>query len=228
MSEPRVALVIGGAQRVGRAIVESLRAHHFDVFFTYRSDRPGDPFFSSPRALRLDLASPDCAARLLENFRTRSDRLDLLVHCASRYEPDPTDARAMFRINHDAPVEITRALAPHLQNAGGCVVNMLDILAERPLTGYATYCASKAALWNATLSLARELAPRARVNGIAPGVVDWPPDMPDDAKNAYLARVPLARAGTPDDVARLARFLALDAPYITGQVIRLDGGRSLV
>ncbi len=104
---------------------------------------------------------------------------------------------------------------------------MLDLLAERPMPGYLSYCASKAGLWNLTLGLARELAPQVRVNGIAPGVVEWPADLPEDKREQYLRRVPLGRAGTPGDVAEAVRFLVAGANYITGQIIRLDGGRSI-
>ena len=228
MKVPPVALVIGGAKRVGRAIVEELRGRGFRVLFTYRTHRASDAWLNDPDAIQADLMEPDVASRLQKSLIEKSDRLDVLVNCASLYAADPTDGTAMFRTNYEAPVEIARAFAEQLSQSRGCVINMLDILAERPMPGYSTYCASKAALWNATLSLARELAPDVRVNGIAPGVVDWPADLPQAARDAYLKRVPLACAGTPQDVAKLVHFLAVDGTYITGQVIRLDGGRSIV
>ena len=117
--------------------------------------------------------------------------------------------------------------APLLRTAKGRVINMVDLLAERPWPQYMAYCASKAALANLTLSLARELAPEVTVNGIAPGVVEWPADYPEAEKEKYLKRVPLGRAGTPQDVANLVHFLATEGSYITGQIIRLDGGRSI-
>jgi pteridine reductase len=104
---------------------------------------------------------------------------------------------------------------------------MLDILAEKPMASHAVYCASKAALWNLTMSLARELAPDVTVNGIAPGVVEWPADYPQAEREKYLRRVPLGRAGTPEEVARAVLFLCAPGGYVTGQVLRLDGGRSL-
>jgi pteridine reductase len=104
---------------------------------------------------------------------------------------------------------------------------MVDLLAERPWPEYLAYCASKAALWNLTLGLARELAPEVTVNGIAPGVVEWPDDYPEAERAKYLKRVPLARAGTPEDVANVVQFLVTGGQYVTGQVIRLDGGRSI-
>jgi len=104
---------------------------------------------------------------------------------------------------------------------------MVDLLAERPWPQYLAYCASKAGLWNLTLGLARAMAPEVTVNGIAPGVVAWPDDYPQEEREKYLRRVPLGRAGDATDVARLVYFLATDGSYITGQVIRLDGGRSI-
>ena len=104
---------------------------------------------------------------------------------------------------------------------------MVDLLAEKPWPRYLAYCASKAALSNLTLGLARELAPEVTVNGIAPGVVEWPADMPESERGQYLQHVPLRRPGTPQDVANLVEFLITRGTYITGQILRLDGGRSL-
>ena len=109
----------------------------------------------------------------------------------------------------------------------GHVVNMIDLLVERPWPEYLAYCASKAALASLTLGLARELAPEVTVNGISPGVVEWPKDMPEFEKEKYLKRVPLGRAGAGEDVANLVHFLCTEGSYITGQIIRLDGGRSI-
>jgi pteridine reductase len=114
-----------------------------------------------------------------------------------------------------------------LRKNHGHVVNMIDLLAERPWPQFLAYCASKAALGNLTLGLARELAPQVTVNGIAPGVVQWPDDYPKQEREKYLQRVPLARSGTPEDVAELVHYLVTGGSYITGQIIRLDGGRSI-
>jgi pteridine reductase len=159
----------------------------------------------------------------------------VLVNNASLFLPDdgpvgPTALlqRRLFEVNAFAPALIMSALAPALQTARGCVVNFLDLLTERPLPGHSAYCASKAALQISTLAFARKLAPHVRVNGIAPGVIDWPEHMPESERAAYLKRVPLGRAGTPTDAAEMVHWLATAAPYVTGQVIRLDGGRSLI
>jgi pteridine reductase len=135
--------------------------------------------------------------------------------------------RRLMAIHYESPLLLAQAFEALLRQARGHVVNMVDLLAERPWPQYMPYCASKAALANLTLSLARELAPDVTVNGIAPGVVEWPPDYPEAEKQKYLKRVPLSRAGTPQDVANLVHFLATGGSYITGQIIRLDGGRSI-
>jgi pteridine reductase len=136
-------------------------------------------------------------------------------------------SRRLMAIHYEAPLLLAQAFSDRLRASKGHIVNMVDLLAEKPWPKYVPYCASKAALWNLTLSLARELAPEVTVNGIAPGVVNWPEDFPEGEKEKYLAKVPLRRAGTPTDVASLVHYLCTEGNYITGQVIRLDVGRSI-
>ena len=242
MPQPRVALVTGGAKRVGRAIVERLAAGGFDVAFTYlgseaeaadlRSQLESRGTTALP--IKADLTHAQRATDTIgKAFAGRFDRIDVLVNSASLYEPAPLDttdlaqARRMMCIHFESPLLLCQAFAPLLRRSRGHVVNMLDLLAERPWPQYLAYCASKAALWNLTLSLARELAPDVTVNGIAPGVVAWPDDYPQSEREKYLKRVPLARPGTPTDVAELVHFLVTKGTYLTGQIIRLDGGRML-
>jgi pteridine reductase len=236
-----LALVTGGAQRVGRAMVESLIERGFRVLFTYHRNASAAKELAAgvaddrAIALPLDLSQTNLALDAIQSQIAARGQggLSLLVNNASYYATDE-QARAgntlfdFMRVNCHSPQRLTEALSEPLQRAGGSVVNMLDILAQRPMTAYSRYCASKAAFWNVTLAHAKQFAPRVRVNGIAPGVVDWPPDMPETERAKYLSRVPLGRAGTPADVAELVCFLALRGTYITGQVIALDGGRSLV
>lgn len=182
--------------------------------------------------MEVDLANVERYEGALRSAIDRLGRLDVLVNNASMYEPDPPSpdrafSQRLFKINHDAPVQLIEWFAADLRKSRGHVVNMLDILAERPWPAYSTYCATKAALWNRTLSFARMLAPDVTVNGIAPGVVAWPADYPEAERQKYLQRVPLARPGSPADVANLVQFLVTEGTYITGQVIRLDGGRSI-
>jgi len=236
-----VALVTGGARRVGRQIAISLAEAGFDVAITFNKSASDaaetlDSIQQTGTAafgLRADLtdcdSAPHIAASVIETF----GRLDVLVNNASIYEPggikEAKDGQLadMWAIHYRSPLLLCRSVEKQLRKSRGHIVNMLDVLAEKPMPSHAVYCASKAALWNLTLSLARELAPNVTVNGIAPGVVDWPADYPKADRTKYLRRVPLGRAGTPLDVANAVVFFCTKAPYVTGQVLRLDGGRSL-
>jgi pteridine reductase len=233
----KVALVTGGAKRVGRAIVERLAAAGYRVVLTYlSSQREADGLCArfDALAIRADLTDPTVAIdQITSALKPFADRVDVLVNNASLYEPsalgqtDLLQMRRLMAIHYESPLLLTRALAPMLRAAKGHVINMVDLLAERPWPQYLAYSASKAALANLTLGLARELAPDVTVNGIAPGVVEWPEGYPDVEKQRYLKRVPLQRPGTPQDVAELVHFLVTSGSYLTGQILRLDGGRSI-
>jgi pteridine reductase len=239
-NQTRVALITGGAIRVGRAIALGLADAGFDIAVTYlKNAQPAKELAAEIEgksrrciAIHADLVDPVGGVEAINAQLTASfQRLDVLVNNASLYERDnPDDAsqgRRLWAIHVESPLLLCRRFGPMLKSAGGSVVNMVDLLAERPMPGYLSYCASKAALRNLTLGLARDLAPDVRVNGIAPGVVEWPVDLPAEKREEYLRRVPLARAGTPEDVADTVKFLATGANYITGQILRLDGGRSI-
>jgi pteridine reductase len=243
------ALVSGGARRVGLAIARAFEARGFDLVLTYnRSEEEARAAAAelgrdgaSVRLERLDLddlsAVESAGARLAASL----PRLDVLVHNASVYGPSPLamlsaeEVMKYYRVHAAGPLLLTRALALLLeaspQTGGGAVVAMLDLHATgRPRKGFSAYSMSKAALAEMVRSLARDLAPRVRVNGVAPGVVAWPEkgvEADEGAQRAYLARVPLARAGAPEEAAEVVRWLAMDATYVTGQVLRVDGGRSL-
>lgn len=235
-----IALITGAARRVGRAVALHLAEHGFDVAFTYRSSEREamelrDLVVLRGRralAIQADLAClPQAAETIGAHMGAFGSRLDLLVNNASLYLcddlDDPTQMARLWSIHVEAPLLLAHRLRQPLAAGGGCIINMVDLLASRPMKGYLRYCSSKAGLVSLTLGLARELAPAVRVNGIAPGVVEWPDDFPESEKASYLQRVPLARVGTPEDVANLVRFLATDGSYITGQIIGLDGGRAL-
>ena len=233
----RVALVTGGPKRVGRAIVEKLSAQGFAVAFTYNTS--ADEADSLAKringcAIAADLSRPEEAVEhIRKSFAEFADRLDILVNNASAYLPGrlrDTDMKLMqtvAAIHVQSPLLLAKSFEKFLRASRGHIVNMIDLLAERPWPEYLIYCASKAALLNLTMGLARELAPEVTVNGVAPGVVEWPPGYPEAEKEKYLKRVPLGRAGTPQDVANLVHFLCTAGSYITGQIIRLDGGRSI-
>ncbi len=226
---PKVALVTGAGVRVGAAIARHLGRHGWQVAGHYLRHRPR----GLAAALQADLSTPDGPDALAAAFRARFGRLDLLVNGAAGFDERPladTDAAAwdaQLDLNARAPLLLTRALAPLLRRAGGSVVNVADVggglVAWR---GFAAYCASKAALVRITECLALELAPRVRVNAVAPGTVLWPEHYPAARRRALAARIPLGRAGTPEDVAAAVRFLA-EAPYVTGAVLPVDGGRRL-
>lgn len=226
---PRVALVTGAGVRVGAAIARHLGRHGYRVAGHYLTHRPR----GLAAALQADLSTPEGPAALARAFRAAFDRLDLLVNGAAGFDERSlaaTDAAAwdaQLDLNARAPLLLTRALAPLLRRCGGSVVNVADVggglVAWR---GFAAYCASKAALVRLTECLALELAPRVRVNAVAPGTVLWPEAYPAARRRRLAARIPLGRAGTPEDVAAAVRFLA-EAPYVTGVVLPVDGGRRL-
>jgi len=245
-----VAIVTGAARRIGRAIALELARAGLQVVGTcLTSVEQIEPTLrealkaGAPAAgwIRLDLNSPAEAAALLQQAVGPLPRLDALVHNAAVYEPSPLGAideelalRAL-RVNAVAPLLLTQALAPLLAQSplggGGAVVNLTDIHALGPSRRrYSPYLMSKAALEAMTRALALELAPGVRVNAVAPGVAAFP-ERGEEADPALqrrlLARVPLLRAGEPEDVARAVRFLVLEAPYVTGQTLRVDGGWSI-
>ena len=244
MSSTRpVALVTGAARRLGAAIARRLHAAGYDLALHYRhsaadmatlvaqleTERPG-----SVLALQADLAEYDRLPELVAHTLGRYGRLDALVNNASAFSPTPlgtitpADWDAQFLINARAPLILAQAAAPHLKAARGAIVNLVDIYAERPLRDHVVYCMSKAALVAATRALALELAPEVRVNAIAPGAILWPEEgKAEAAKSALLARTPLARTGSEDDIADAVLWLLQGAAYTTGHVLPVEGGRLL-
>ena len=225
----RVALVTGAGVRVGNAIARDLARRGWKVAAHYRTHRPRG--FAA--ALQADLALADGPATLAAAFRARFSRLDLLVNAAAAFEALPveeTDAAAFDQqmdLNARAPLLLVKALLPLLRRARGSVVNVADVGGGLvPWRGFAAYAASKAALVRLTECLALDLAPAVRVNAVAPGTVLFPESYPAAKRRTLTARIPLGRAGDPSDVAAAIRYLA-DAPFVTGVVIPVDGGRHL-
>ncbi len=242
-SSPRVALVTGGARRIGACIADTLHRHGYRVLVHHGRSaadaaalvaRLNDRRPDSAAALQCDLMSVAEIDTLADRARQQWGRMDLLVNNASSFYPTPlerltaTDFERLVGVNLRAPLFLTRALAADLGAHRGAVVNLADIYAERPLPQYAPYCAAKAGLVSITRSLARELAPDVRVNAVAPGAILWPEtDEDDQARESLLARVPLGRIGDPGDIAGAVLYLA-QSDYVTGQVLAVDGGRSVV
>ncbi len=227
---PRVALVTGAGVRVGLAIAQDLARNGYTVAGHYLSHRPPRPLVP----LQADLSDPAGPDALARAFRGRFERLDLLVCSASGFDARPleeTDAAAFdaqLDLNARAPLLLARALAPLLRRqAGASIVNIADVGGGLvPWSGYTAYAASKAALVRLTECLALELAPRIRVNAVAPGTVLWPAHYPAPQRRALTRRIPLGRAGKPADVAEAVRYLA-NAEFVTGVVLPVDGGRRL-
>ena len=238
-----VALITGAARRIGAGIARSLHAAGYDLALHYRDSSAEMQALAaeletaragSTLTLQADLAEFDRLPELVARTIGRYGRLDALVNNASTFRPTPlgtiTPAQwdEQFASNARAPFFLAQAAAPHLKAARGAIVNLVDIYAERPLRGHAVYCMAKAALAMATKSLALELAPEVRVNAIAPGAILWAENETSTAKKvAMLARTPLGRTGTPDEIAEAVRWLLQDARYTTGQILRVDGGRLL-
>jgi pteridine reductase len=238
-----VVLVTGAAKRIGAEIARVLHRAGFDLALHYRRSaadvealrdeleaaRP-----DSTLLLQADLADLPRLPALVERTLARFGRLDALVNNASSYfrtplggiEPD--DWQVLFGANAQGPLFLSQAAVPALRARRGAIVNLVDIYAERPLEQHTVYCMAKAALAMMTLSLAKELGPTIRVNGVAPGNVLWS-ENPVKAETLAVVeeRTALQRQGAPADIAEAVRWLLQDAGYVTGQILRIDGGRSL-
>ena len=237
------ALVTGSGVRLGRAIALALAEAGFECLLHANLSREAveqvavevRAFGRQAHVLVADLATEEGQCALARDALALAPRLDALVHNAGLFEKvdfervERAEWRRMLTVNLEAPYFLTQALLPALRAAGmATVVHVTDIAADRPIGGYSHYSVSKAGLAMLTRALAVELAPAIRVNAVAPGTVLFPEDYDDATRARFLARIPLHREGRPEDVARAVVFLVKDAPYVTGQVIAVDGGRSSV
>jgi len=243
VNQQSVVLVTGGARRVGAAIARHLHAAGCTLAIHYhRSADDAEALSAEFNGVRADSAATFAGAleddatpeALIGAVLSRFGRLDGLVNNASAFYPTPIGQTTpahwddLFAANARGPFFLAQAATPALREARGAIVNIVDIYAERPLEGHTVYSMAKAALVMLTQALAKDLAPDVRVNAVAPGAILWPASgKVDDAVEALLAKTPMARKGEPLDVADAVRWLLLDAPYTTGQVIRVDGGRAL-
>lgn len=243
-STPRkVALLTGAAQRLGASTAHTLHQAGFNIIIHYNQSADAAKALAS----KLNDIRPDSAASIQADLNSLSEieklavqaenqwqRVDLLVNNASQFYPteigecNEQQWDDLFNSNVKAAFFLSQALAPTLANNKGVIVNMIDIYSEKPLKKYPIYSMAKAALRMMTLSLAQELAPNIRVNGVSPGAILWPSDEQDDLEKQkkIIQKIPLKRTGEPQDIADTILFLATQAPYITGQVVAVDGGRS--
>jgi pteridine reductase len=244
MSQTRpVVLITGAARRVGAVIARTLHAADYDLALHFRNSRAElDALMAdletrranSTLALQADLTDAERLPGLTDTAVARFGRLDALVNNASIFHATPLGGIAaaqcdeFFAVNARAPLLLAQAAAPHLKAARGAIVNITDIYAERPLPQHAAYGMSKAALRMATLALAQELGPEVRVNAVAPGNVLWSENpIKAETPQTLVERTALQRQGTPEDIAGAVLWLLRDATYVTGQTIRVDGGRIL-
>jgi len=238
-----VALVTGAAKRVGAAIARHLHAHGFSLVLHHRaSPAEAAALAADLEALRAgstlvvqaELGDSAALPRLVDAALARFGRLDALVNNASAFHPTPigraseTDWDALFDSNAKGPFFLAQAAAPHLRAAGGAIVNLVDVYGDRPLANHTIYSMAKAANAMLVKSLAVELGPEVRVNGVSPGAILWPDaGKSEEAKQTMLAKTALKRVGAPEDVAEAVRWLLQDARYTTGQILAVDGGRLL-
>lgn len=245
MSDRPVALITGAARRIGASIAHTLHSqgynlvlhyHHSDLDAAALRDQLNQQRPNSTAIQPADLTDVIQVRQLAQNALSHWQRIDLLVNNASSFYPTPLqDADEaqwddLIGSNLKGPYFLCQALAQALKARRGAIINIADIYGERPLAGHSIYCIAKAGNRMLTKSLAKELAPEVRVNGIAPGAILWPENrtaLTETQQNAILNQTPLHRTGAPEDIAQAVLFLAHNASYITGQTISIDGGRRL-
>jgi pteridine reductase len=241
----KVVLITGGARRVGAAICRNLHAHGASIMVHYRSSAKEARALQaelnlkrtdSVALIQADLLNLPMLPNLVGDTVKRFGKLDVVINNASSFFPtavgDINDKAwdDLIGTNLKAPLFLSQAAVGQLKKNHGCIVNIVDIHAERPMKNYVVYSTAKAGLVNLTRSLARELAPEVRVNGVAPGAIIWPEDeawSDELSRQRIINSTLLKRVGDPEDIAKAVYFLIADAPYITGQIIAVDGGRSI-
>jgi pteridine reductase len=243
--QEKVALITGGARRVGAAIGRLLHQGGMNLMVHYRSSaeeaRALQAELAAQRAdsvalVQADLLNAGSLPAMVNETLQQFGRLDVLINNASSFFPtvigEITEREwdDLVGTNLKTPLFLSQAAAPHLRRNHGCIVNIIDIHADRPMRNYLVYSVAKGGLVALTRSLAAELGPEVRVNGVSPGAIIWPEDerwSDELARQRIVQTTLLKRVGDPEDIARTVRFLVFDAPYVTGQVIAVDGGRSI-
>ncbi|OQY52699.1 MAG: pteridine reductase [Candidatus Parabeggiatoa sp. nov. 2] len=239
----KVALITGGVKRIGAAIARQLHAsgmklalhyHHSNTAAHALQAELNNRRSESVLLLQADLRHPPKLTSMVRQVMEHYGHLDVLINNASTFystpigEVEEKEWEELLDTNLKAPFFLSQAAAPHLTKTQGCIINLADIHAERPMKLHAVYSIAKAGVVMLTKALARELGPKVRVNAIAPGAILWPENDQDDvSKQRIISNVALKRHGDPDDIAKTVLFLVRDAGYITGQVIAVDGGRTL-
>jgi pteridine reductase len=240
----KVVLITGAARRVGAAIARRLHRNGAALMLHYRSsEREAQSLQAELNAarensvalLQADLLDTAGLAEIVKNTVSRFERLDVLVNNASTFfatpigDITPANWDNLIGTNLRAPLFLAQAAAPHLRKTAGVIVNITDIHADRPLKNYVAYSIAKTGLAGLTRSLARELGPEIRVNAVAPGAIVWPEDGSFDevARQRVISHTLLKRTGDPDDIARAVYYFVAEAPYVTGQILAVDGGRSI-
>ncbi len=239
----KVALVTGGAKRVGAAIVKRLHSEGMNVMIHYHHshaeahalrDELNALRDHSASAVQADLLQTQDLPKLIELTVKTFGRLDALVNNASTFKATPIGSideanwNDLIGTNLKVPLFLSQAAAPALKQSGGCIVNIIDIHSERPLKNYVVYSVAKSALLGLTRSLSIELGPEVRVNGVSPGVAAWPADgghFDSKEQARIINQTSLKRPGMPEDMAGAVKFLVCDATYVTGQIVNVDGGR---
>ena len=242
MADHKVVLITGAAHRIGAVTARYLHEAGFNIILHYLSSRsPAQALqkeLNSKREnsvvlVQADLLANNALTALAKEAYNAWQRLDVLINNASTFYRTPIGSANdqhwddLFGTNVKAPFFLAQAAAPFLRKTHGCIINMVDIHARRPLKEYSIYSMAKAALETMTKALARELGPEIRVNGVAPGAILWPDNLDEVTKQRIVSKTFLKRKGEPDDIAKAIRFIIEDAPYMTGQIISIDGGRSL-
>lgn len=244
-AELPVALITGAGKRLGATMARHFHQQGYRVAIHYRSARREAADLvnecrqqraDSAIALQADLADIAALQRLPQRVIAAFGRLDLLINNASSFFPTPLGSvnesqwDRLLDSNVKGPFFLSQACLPQLREQRGCIINIVDIHADRPLRNHPAYCIAKAGLVMMTKALALEASPSVRVNAIAPGAILWPAEdsqqLTEESRRQILARIPLGERGEPADIARTAWFLATQAPYITGQIISVDGGRT--
>ena len=239
-----VALITGGAKRIGKEITKLLHNNGYNVMVHYRSSKNAAESLvtelnnkraNSAATTQCDLLDLSCIPNIIDQTIDQFGQLNALINNASTFYTTPIELvedefwNDLMGSNLKAPVFLIKAATKHLRETNGNIINIVDIYANRPLSNHPVYCAAKAGLEMLTKSLACDLAPEIRVNGVAPGAILWPENGNSEiTMQEILTRIPLNRMGEPSDIAKTVFFLLEQGSYITGQVITVDGGRSIV